>query len=156
MTSRGYLRFPHIAGDLVAVAAADEVWLVPSSGGRAWRFTADAAPAATPRFSADGSFLAWVSGKHGGMEIYAASLADGSGVRLTYWAALAARVCGWTPSGEVLAVSTAGQAFPQYPMARAVGTEASGVPGTDRVLPLGPVNDLSAGVGPDGAAAVGL
>jgi tricorn protease len=156
VTSRGYLRFPHIARDLVVFVAADDVWLAPSSGGRAWRFTADAAPVSTPRFSADGTLLAWVSGKHGGMEIYAASLADGSGMRLTYWAALAARVCGWTPGGEVLAVSAAGQPFAQYPLARALGTEASGGPGADRILPLGPVTDLSVGAGPDGAGAVGL
>jgi len=73
VTSRGYLRFPHLAGDLVAFVAADDVWLAPTSGGRAWRFTADAAPVSSPRFSADGSLLAWVSGKHGGVEIYAAS-----------------------------------------------------------------------------------
>src|SRR5215472_10784655 len=90
------------------------------------------------------------------MEIYAASVADGSGMRLTYWAALAARVCGWTSAGEVLAVSAADQPFLQYPQARALGTEASGGPGADRILPLGPVTDLSVGVGPDAAAAVGL
>ena len=156
MTSPGYLRFPHIAGDLVAFVAADDVWLAPSSGGRAWRFTADGAPASTPRFSADGSLLAWVSGKHGGMEIYAASVADGSGMRLTYWAALAARVCGWTSAGEVLAVSAADQPFAQYPVARALGTDASGGPGADRILPLGPVTDVSVGEGPDGTGAVGL
>ena len=156
MTSRGYLRFPHLAGDLVAFVAADDVWLAPTSGGRAWRFTADAAPVSTPRFSADGSLLAWVSGKHGGAEIYTASLADGSGARLTYWAAFTARVCGWTPAGEVLAVSAAGQPFLQYPQARVLGTDASGGPGADRILPLGPVNDLSVGAGADGAAAVGL
>jgi tricorn protease len=156
VTSRGYLRFPHVTGDQVAFVAADDVWLAPSSGGRAWRFTADAAPATTPRFSADGSQLAWASGKHGGMEVYAAGLADGSGVRLTYWGAVAARVCGWTPDGEVIAVSAAGQPFLQYPQARALGTEASGGPGADRILPLGPVTDLSVAIGADGAGTVGL
>lgn len=156
MTSRGYLRFPHVAADLVAFVAADDVWLAPSSGGRAWRFTADEAPAATPRFSADGSRLAWVTSKHGGMEIYAASLADGSGVRLTYWAAAGARVCGWTQAGEVLAVSAADQPFPQYPQARVVGTDASGSQGADRVLPFGPVTDLSAAIGGPATGTVGL
>jgi tricorn protease len=147
MTSRGYLRYPHIAGDLVAFVAADDVWLAPAAGGRAWRFTADAALAGTPRLSADGSFLAWVSSKHGGTEIYAAGVADGVGTRLTYWAAPAARVCGWTPAGEVLAVSAAGQPFPQYPRARVLGTGRSGSEGADRLLPLGPVTDLSVAIG---------
>jgi tricorn protease len=156
MTSRGYLRFPHIAGDLVAFVAADDVWLAPASGGRAWRFTADAALAATPRLSADGSLLAWVTSKHGSAELYAAGVADGVGTRLTYWAAPAARVCGWTPAGEVLAVSAAGQPFAQYPQARVVGTKGSGTEGTDRLLPLGPVTDLSVAIGSAGAGTVGL
>ena len=61
MTSPGYLRFPHIANDLVVFVAADDVWLAPLAGGRAWRFTADEAPAATPRLTPDGTHVAWVS-----------------------------------------------------------------------------------------------
>ena len=46
MTSSSYLRFPHLHGDLVTFVAEDDVWLAPSDGGRAWRLTSDAAPAA--------------------------------------------------------------------------------------------------------------
>jgi tricorn protease len=90
----GYLRFPHIHDDQIVFTAADSVWLAPASGGRAWRFTAGQTGAATPRFSADGTRLAWSSGKDGGMEIYEASVADGTSTRLTYWGEPFARVCG--------------------------------------------------------------
>ncbi len=146
MTAPGYLRFPHISGDLVTFVAADDVWLAPASGGRAWRFTADEAAAQNPRFSADGARLAWVSSKDGGPEVYQASVADGVAARLTYWGTQWARVCGWTPAGEVLAVSPAGQPFFQHSWARALATEESDPangPGTERLLPLGPVGDLS-------------
>jgi tricorn protease len=144
----GYLRFPHIGGDLVAFVAADDVWLAPVGGGRAWRFTADEAAAMTPRFSADGTQLAWVCSKDGGAEVYQASLADGVSTRLTYWGTAWARVCGWTPAGEVLAVSNAGQPFNHYSWARALATRESdpaGGPGAERLLPLGPVGDISLG-----------
>ena len=111
VASPGYLRFPHIAGDIVVFVAADDVWLAPLAGGRAWRFTADEAEAATPRLTPDGAHVAWVSAKDGSPEIYVASLADGTSTRLTYWGTSWARVCGWTPGGEVLAVSRANQPF---------------------------------------------
>ena len=41
MTSPGYLRFPHIHGDLLTFVAEDDVWLAPADGGRAWRLTSD-------------------------------------------------------------------------------------------------------------------
>jgi tricorn protease len=43
VTNAGYLRYPHIHGDLLAFVAGDEVWLAPADGGRAWPLTADGA-----------------------------------------------------------------------------------------------------------------
>ena len=142
MPATGYLRFPHIHDELIVFVAADAVWLGPATGGRAWRFTAGDSGAATPRLSADGTRLAWSAGKDGGMEVYEASVADGASTRLTYWGERWTRVCGWTPAGEVLAVSSAGAPFPVHHWARAIATELSGGPGADRLLPLGPVADL--------------
>jgi len=156
MVAQGYLRFPHIAGDLVAFVTADDVWLAPADGGRAWRFTADQAPVSCPRFTADGTHLAWVSSKDGGPEVYQASVADGAGTRLTYWGERAARVCGWTPAGEVLAISTADQPFRYATWARALSTDASGGHGSERVLPFGRVSDLSLAVSPAGQASAAL
>jgi tricorn protease len=139
----GYLRFPHICGDLVTFVAADDVWLAPIAGGRAWRFTADAAWCATPRFSADGTRLAWTTNKDGASEIYQATVADGVSTRLTYWGASWARVCGWTQAGEVIAASPAGQPFGHYVWARTLDTDLSGGDSGERLLPYGPVADLS-------------
>jgi tricorn protease len=155
VASPGYLRFPHIADDLVVFVAADDVWLAPLAGGRAWRFTTDEALAATPRLTPDGSYLAWVSGKEGSPEIYMASLADGTSTRLTYWGTSWARVSGWTLAGEVLAVSAANQPFGHYVRARALTTALSGSPGAERVLPFGPVSDLSLGENGDGVTGDG-
>ena len=51
----GYLRYPHIHGDLLTFTAGDEVWLAPAAGGRAWRLSADDVPVSYPRFSRDGA-----------------------------------------------------------------------------------------------------
>jgi len=155
VASPGYLRFPHIAHDITVFVAADDVWLAPLAGGRAWRFTTDEAEAATPRLTPDGTQVAWVSAKDGSPEIYVASLADGTSTRLTYWGTSWARVCGWSPAGEVLAVSRANQPFAHYVRARALTTALSGRPGAERVLPFGPVSDLSLGPSGDGTGGGG-
>jgi tricorn protease len=152
VTSPGYLRFPHLTNDIVAFVAADDLWLAPLAGGRAWRFTTDEAQAATPRLTPDGTQVAWVSARDGSPEIYVAGLADGTSTRLTYWGTSWARVSGWTPAGEVLAVSAANQPFGHYVRARALTTALSGRPGGERVLPFGPVSDLSLGTSGDGTA----
>ena len=159
MPSRGYLRFPHVTNDLVVFVAADDVWLAPVTGGRAWRFTTDEAQASTPRLTPDGTHVAWVSARDGSAEVYTAGLDDGASTRLTYWGTSWARVSGWTPAGEVLAVSAAHQPFGHYVRARALTTALSGSPGAERVLPFGPVSDLSLGTSGDGdggADTVGL
>ena len=111
---------------------------------------ADEAQAATPRLTPDGTHVAWVSSKDGSPEVYVAGLADGVSTRLTYWGTRWAQVSGWTPAGEVLAVSRANQPFGHYVWARALTTALSGSPGAERVLPFGPVSDLSLGTSGDG------
>ncbi len=69
VTSGGYLRFPHLHGDVLTLVADDDVWLVPVSGGRAWRVSSDRAPVSHPRLSRDGSLLAWASARDGAAEI---------------------------------------------------------------------------------------
>jgi tricorn protease len=137
VTSAGYLRYPHIHGDLLAFVAGDDVWLAPVSGGRAWPLTADGTPVSYPRFSPDGAKIAWTSYRDGAPEVYLADTDGGNPVRLTYWGDGEATVSGWTPAGEVLAVSAAGQ--PTYiPWAYAIR------PGeAPRRLPFGPVTNLA-------------
>ena len=113
MTSAGYLRFPHLHQDLVTFVSEYDVWLGPVEGGRAWRVSADQTPASHPRISPDGSLIAWNSTKDGQSEIYLAAADGGDQRRLTYWGDPYTRVTGWTPDGDVLAVSATGQPFGQ-------------------------------------------
>ena len=137
VTPAGYLRYPDIHGDLLTFVAGDDVWLASVSGGRAWQLTADGAPVSYPRFSPDGATIAWTSSRDGGPEVYLAGTDGSEPIRLTYWGDREAAVSGWTPGGEVLAVSAAGQPT-QIPWAYAIR------PGeAPRRLPFGPVTDLA-------------
>ncbi|HEY1665837.1 MAG TPA: S41 family peptidase [Trebonia sp.] len=139
MATPGYLRFPHIHGDLLAFVAEDDVWLAPADGGRGWRLTSDGGQASHPRFSPDGATIAWTSWRDGGIpEVYSADTDGGTATRRTYWGDIRTRVTGWTRHDEVLAITSAGQPTVQRTMAYAVPLDAP-----PRRLPFGQVNDLA-------------
>jgi tricorn protease len=141
VTSPGYLRFPHIHDNLVAFVADDDVWLAPAAGGRAWRVSADHAAAGYPRISRDGTMIAWTSGRDGPPEVYLAGIDGGSSRRLSYWGDGGTRVCGWTPEGDVVAVTAAGQPFTHHTWAHVLSVaDAADSP---RRLPFGLVGDLA-------------
>ena len=103
--------FPHVHADLLTFVAEGDVWLAPAAGGRAWRVSADHAAASYPRISPDGALIAWTSQRDASPEIFLAGTDGGHGTRLTYWGDQATRMCGWTPDGEILAVTATGQPF---------------------------------------------
>ncbi|HEU5387088.1 MAG TPA: PDZ domain-containing protein [Streptosporangiaceae bacterium] len=139
MTSSGYLRYPHIHGDLLVFASEDDIWLAPADGGRAWRLSAHSAAVSYPRFSRDGARIAWTSWRDGNPEVFTADPDGNAAGRLTYLSDARTRVTGWTRDGEVLAVSAAGQ--PESYLTWAYAIPLEGAP--PRRLPFGPVADLA-------------
>ncbi|MFF1838075.1 S41 family peptidase [Streptomyces sp. NPDC058231] len=143
MTQPAYLRFPHVQGELIAFTAEDDVWLAPLGGGRAWRVSADNRPVSQPRISPDGAHVAWTSTRDGAPEVHLAPVDGGPSKRLTYWGDARTSVRGWTPEGDVLVISTQGQASLRRSWARAVPVDG----GPARTLPYGPVGSLAYGPG---------
>ena len=137
--SSGYLRYPHIHGDLLTFTAGDDVWLAPAAGGRAWRLSADDVPVSYPRFSRDGSRVAWTSWRDGNPEVYCAEADGSAAARLTYWGDPQTRVTGWTTAGEVLALTAVNQPAAKY--RRAYAIPGDGTP--PRLLPFGAVTDVA-------------
>ena len=113
--SSGYLRYPHVHGDLLTFVAGNDVWLAPAAGGRAWRLSADDVPVSYPRFSRDGSRVAWSSSRDGNPEVYCAEVDGSTAARLTYWGDPQTRVTGWTAADEVLAITCGEPAGHQVP-----------------------------------------
>lgn len=138
-TSGAYLRHPHLHGDLVTFVAEDDVWVAPLGGGRAWRLSADQTPVAHPRFSPDGTHVAWTSTRDGAPEIHLAPVDGGPSRRLTHWGSAKTALRGWTPDGEPVAITSGGQATLRRTWAFAVPLDG----GEPRRLPYGPVGGLS-------------
>ena len=144
----GYLRYPHVHGDLITFAAEDDIWLAPAAGGRAWKLTADGATVKYPRFSPDGSKVAWTSWRDCAPEVYTLDTDGSTPARLTYWGDYQTRTSGWVTGNEVLATSAAGQPARQHSWAYAVPLD-----GPPRRLPYGPVTDLALAARDPGEAA---
>ncbi|MFG2650917.1 S41 family peptidase [Streptomyces sp. NPDC048436] len=139
-----YLRFPHLSGDRLCFAAEDDLWVAPLSpdgapAGRAWRVTVDRTKVSHPRFSPDGRYIAYTTWRSLDPEIHLAPVDGGPSRRLTYWGSTDTRVCGWSPDGDILAVSSHGQPFSYFCWAYSVPTDGS--PGGK--LPWGPVYDIA-------------
>lgn len=143
MTQSAYLRYPHVRGDLIAFTAEDDVWLAPLDGGRAWRVSADNRPVTQPRISPDGTRVAWTSTRDGAPEVHVAPVDGGPSRRLTHWGDATTSVRGWTPEGDVLAISAHDQASSRRSWARAVPVDG----GPARTLPYGPVGSVAHGPG---------
>ncbi|UXY32576.1 S41 family peptidase [Streptomyces sp. HUAS TT20] len=126
---------------MVAFTAEDDVWLAPLDGGRAWRVGADNVPVSHPRISPDGTTLAWTSTRDGAPEAHIAPVTGGPAKRLTHWGSWRTQVRGWTPDGQVLALTTHGQSSLRRSWAHAVPLD--GGPAT--ALPYGPVGDVAFG-----------
>ncbi|NJP65249.1 S41 family peptidase [Streptomyces spiramenti] len=151
MNSPSYLRHPHLRGDVITFVAEDDVWAAPLDGGRAWRISADRAPAGNPRISPDGTQVAWTSTRDGEPEVHVASVDGGPARRLTYWGNPATRVVDWLPGeggdpDEIIALTAYGRPSVLRPWAHAVPIDGSPA----RILPYGQTGGVA--LGPGGAA----
>ncbi len=160
MAESCYLRYPHVARDLVTFAAEDDVWLASLSeaaggrGTRARRLTADQVPVLHPRLNPSATHVAWTSsrdtrslGRGAAREAHAVSVDGGPVRRLTYWGDRFATVRGWVSDDEVLVLSGTGQPATMKTWAFAVPLS-----GPARRLDYGPAGDVAVR---DGAVLVG-
>jgi tricorn protease len=161
MAESCYLRYPHLARDLITFVAQDDVWLASLSeaaggrGTRAWRLTADRAPVLHPRLNPSATHVAWTSTRDGTRslhrgaprEAYAVPTGGDPVTRLTYWGDQFATVRGWVSDEEVLVLGRAGQPVSMQTWAFAVPLSAPA-----RRLGYGPAGDVTVR---DGAVLVG-
>jgi tricorn protease len=148
MSGQGYYRFPTIHGGSIVFTSEDDLWEVAAEGGTARRLTAGMGRALYPRYSPDGTMIAFSARDEGPLEVYVMPAAGGPARRLTYMGATAF-VCGWSPAGEVLFSSSAAKPFPRFTTIRAV----SPTDGAVRELPIG--HARTASIQENGATVLG-
>ena len=92
------LRYPAVSRNQIAFVYAGDIWLVNKAGGPALRLTSSLGEESFPRFSPDGSKVAYSASYDGNVDVYVMPVAGGEPTRLTYHP-MADRVVGWTPDG---------------------------------------------------------
>lgn len=125
------LRQPTISAQHVAFSYANNLWVASRDGGDARRVTSFQGVTSNPKFSPDGSMLAF-SGQYGGnTDVYVVPVAGGEPKRLT-WHPGADLVQGWSPDGQRVVFSTSRDAGvgnpPRFWSVAATGDVATALP----------------------------
>jgi tricorn protease len=138
------LRYPAVSADRIAFVYAGDVWVVPTSGGTAARLTSARGEESFPRFSPDGSQVAFTGNYDGNLDVYVIPTLGGEARRITHHPA-PDLVNGWTPDGKSLLVASSMTSEKDRFDKLFLVSAAGGLP---KVLPM-PYGDFGA-ISPDG------
>jgi tricorn protease len=92
-------RYPAVSKNQIAFVYAGDIWLVPKAGGTAVRLSSPLGEESFPRFSPDGTRIAYSASYDGNVDVYVAAADGGMPVRLTHHP-MEDRVLGWHPDGQ--------------------------------------------------------
>src|SRR5213593_1551152 len=98
-------RYPDVSETQIAFAYAGDIWLAPKTGGFAQRLSSPKGEESFPRFSPDGSQLAFSGNYDGNTDIYVVPATGGLPKRLTYHGE-PDRMLEWYPDGKSILFAT--------------------------------------------------
>src|SRR5205085_10406784 len=78
------LRYPDVSAKQIAFVYAGDIWVAPKTGGDAMRLSSPKGEESFPRFSPDGSQIAFSGNYDGNADIYVVPAAGGLPRRLTF------------------------------------------------------------------------
>jgi len=99
LAKAGYYRYADLHGDRIVFTAEDDIWLVPVQGGMARRVTSHEGTEYFPKFSPDGTRIAFTGEYDGNRDVYVMDFEGGEPHRVT-WHPGPDEVIGWTPDGS--------------------------------------------------------
>ena len=93
------MRYPDVSATQIAFEYAGDIWVAPKTGGLAQRLSSPKGEEIFPRFSPDGTQIAFSANYDGNMDIYVMPVTGGLPKRLTYHGA-PDRMLEWYPDGK--------------------------------------------------------
>ncbi|HTL58142.1 MAG TPA: PDZ domain-containing protein [Candidatus Limnocylindrales bacterium] len=99
------MRYPDVSATQIVFVYAGDIWVAPRTGGPAMRLSSPKGEESFPRFSPDGSQIAFSGNYDGNTDIYVVPSAGGLPKRLTYHGD-PDRMLEWYPDGQSLLFAT--------------------------------------------------
>jgi tricorn protease len=90
---------PDVSATHIAFVYAGDIWVVPKTGGTAMRLSSPAGEESFPRFSPDGSQIAYTGNYDGNEDVYVIPAMGGTPTRITYHP-MPDRLVDWHPDGK--------------------------------------------------------
>ncbi len=118
------LRSPTLSKTQIVFQFAGDLWSVPREGGEARRLTTGPGIESNPKFSPDGSQVAFTGEYDGNIDVYVVPAAGGVPKRLT-WHPGADLVQGWTPDGKKILFASSRTSYSRYSKLFTVSPEGS-------------------------------
>ncbi len=129
------LEKPTLSGSSIVFVYADDLWNVPREGGQAKRLTAGGGQKTNPRFSPDGSQIAFTAEYDGNVDVFTVPATGGVPKRVTFHPS-PDTVLGWTPNGARILFTSNRTSFSRFSELFTVAPGAGGIP--DKLpLPMG-------------------
>jgi tricorn protease len=91
-------RYPDVSATQITFVYAGDIWVVPKAGGVATRLSSPPGEESFPRFSPDGSRIAFTGNYDGNEDVYVVPTMGGTPTRITYHP-LPDRLVDWNPDG---------------------------------------------------------
>lgn len=109
------MRYPAIGKTHICFLYNNDLWVVPRMGGMAMPLSSPSGPENWPRFSPDGSQVAFVANYEGGRDIYTMPVTGGVPKRITHHPGNE-QLFAWMSNGRLLFSSSAEATLPGWPM----------------------------------------
>ncbi|MFD2035074.1 PDZ domain-containing protein [Belliella marina] len=99
------MHHPDVSETQIVFCFGDDIWIVPKEGGTAQRLTSPEGPEMYPKFSPDGSQIAFTANYNGNYDVYVIPSTGGIPNRLTYHG-MSDLVLDWSPDGNSILFSS--------------------------------------------------
>lgn len=110
----GMMRFPDVSATHIVFVYANDLWLVPRTGGVATPLASPPGAELFPRFSPDGRTIAFIGSYDAGRDIYTIPVTGGLPTRITHHPSAESAV-DWTPDGRIIFTSSGLTGQPRAP-----------------------------------------
>lgn len=122
----GLMRFPDIHNDLIVFVHAEDIWTVPAEGGVAQRITIHDGQERFPKFSPDGSLIAFTGEYDGNSDVYVMNRYGGDITRVTFHPGYD-EVVGWHEKKNKIIFRANRNNFPRLSQLYLISPDGSGL-----------------------------